>query len=132
LRKTSIYNKLEGIDKDWIGIQTLIKVERYVKTKKKTRKEIAFYISSLKEKKAKIYHDGIRKHWSIENSLHYVKDKTFKEDACKVTTDNGATNLSLIRNIIINLFRREGFNNMAQAIRLICNDVNKMWNIIIE
>ncbi len=59
-----------------------------------------------------------------------MKDKTFREDACKVTKNNGATNLSLVRNIVINLFRKNGFKNMAQAIRLICNDIDKMWNMI--
>lgn len=125
-----MYNNLEKIDEGWIGLKTIIKVERYVKSSKKISREIAYYISSLGDNMtAKKFNEGIRSHWSIENGLHYVKDKTFKEDDCKILSGNGAKNMSAIRNIIINVFRNNGFENMAQAIRIVGNDINKMWQL---
>jgi len=30
----------------------------------------------------------IRAHWAIENSLHWVMDMVFRDDECRVRTDN--------------------------------------------
>jgi hypothetical protein len=38
-------------------------------------------------------------------------------------------NLSVIRNIIINIFRKNGYKNIAQAIRLVANDINCLWGM---
>jgi len=131
-RIVSIYNNLENINKDWIGLQTIIKVERFVTTKKKKSKEIAYFISSLSENtSAEKFNKIIRSHWSIENSLHYVKDTTFKEDSSKIKIKNAPQNISIIRNIIINIFRNNNFSNLAQAIRLVSNDISKIWNLIL-
>lgn len=97
----------------------------------KKSQEIAYFISSLPvTTKASIFNQGIRSHWSIENSLHYVKDTTFKEDACKIRTNQAPENLSLLRNIAINTFRNNGFSNLAQAIRLVSNDISKIWQLL--
>ena len=52
--------------------------------------ETSFYLST-KQLFAKEYSTGIRGHWSIENSLHYVKDVTFKEDLSKTKNRNART-----------------------------------------
>jgi predicted transposase YbfD/YdcC len=93
--------------------------------------EVAYFISSLPASTpAADFSKGIRGHWSIENSLHYCKDVTFKEDASKVRTKQAPENISVIRNMAINLFRGAGYTNMAQAIRLVANDVPKLWEIV--
>jgi predicted transposase YbfD/YdcC len=83
--------------------------------------ETAFFVSSLDSKttSAKIFADGIRNHWSIENSLHYVKDVTFDEDKSKITSGNSAESMSVIRNIAINILRQNNHKNLKKAIRLL-------------
>ena len=131
-----VYNNLDKIDPKWTGLQSIIKVKRTGKftggkNKNKVFKETAYFISSLPSNtKAKIFNQGIRSHWSIENSLHYVKDKTFSEDNSRIRTKNAPANLSLIRNIAINIFRENNYQNIAQAIRLISNDIAKMFEMI--
>ena len=119
--------------KNWESIQSVIKIERIVnRGKKKLTKEISYFISSLSaDNSPSFFSEGIRSHWSIENGLHYVKDVTFKEDASKIRTGNSPENMSLFRNIAINIFRKNGFNNMSQAIRLVSNDIYKIWQLII-
>jgi len=53
---------------------------------------------------AKEYNIGIRNHWSVE-SMHYVKDVTFREDASLIRTGNAPTNFSIIRNITMNVLK---------------------------
>jgi predicted transposase YbfD/YdcC len=79
---------------------------------------------------AKTYHHGIRSHWAIENSLHYVKDVTFGEDASLIRTGNAPTNFSIIRNIAINLLRRLDLSTLKQAIRLIGGDIQTIGKLL--
>ena len=129
-RKVSISHDLSGISDEWIGLKTIIRVERTVIEKQINRNETAFYIGSFKTDACGL-NIGIRRHWAIENQLHYVKDVTFREDYSKIVADNSAENFSLIRNIVINLFRKSGMKSMIQAIRLISNDIKKL-KILIE
>ncbi len=45
----------------------------------------------------------IRSRWSIENSLHWTLDVTFREDQCRVRKNNGPQNINTLRQIGHNL-----------------------------
>jgi len=74
---------------------------------------------------AQEYNKGIRAHWSVE-AMHYVKDVTFGEDASLIRTKNAPTNFSIIRNITMNILRREKYINFPQAIRMIGGNIKKL------
>lgn len=48
---------------------------------------------------------AVRSHWTIENSLHWVLDVTFDEDAARNRADNGPENLAILRRLTLNLLR---------------------------
>jgi hypothetical protein len=48
----------------------------------------------------------IRAHWAIENSLHWVMDMVFRDDECRVRTDNAPANFATCRHIAYNLTRK--------------------------
>lgn len=133
-----VYGRFNEIDNEWVGLQSIIQIKRTSKftggkDKGKTRRETAYFISSLPSTtNAKNFNQGIRDHWSIENSLHYVKDKSFKEDCSRIRMKNAPENLSIIRNISINIFRKNNYSNIAQAIRLISNNIREMYRMILE
>jgi len=79
---------------------------------------------------AKTYNDGIRAHWSIEDSLHYVKDVAFAEDASLIRTGNAPTNFSIIRNIVINLLGRLNFVSFKQAIQMTGGDIQAIVGML--
>lgn len=122
LRHTCVSDCIENISAEWIGLKQLVSVHRIVKEKGKTREELAYFISS-RQSNAFFYSEGIRLHWEIENSLHYVKDVTFEEDASKIRTSNAPQNISTIKNIAINILRKNEYNNMAQAMRLVSHNI---------
>lgn len=129
LRHTMVSNKTDIISKDWKGLQQIIGVHRIVKEKTKTREETAYFISS-KNENAFLYEEGIRSHWEIENSLHWVKDVTLKEDASKIKMGNAPQNISTIKNISMNILRTNEYDNMAQAMRLVANDIPLIKSMI--
>jgi predicted transposase YbfD/YdcC len=128
-REVSVCAATNKFNKGWIGLKQVIKVQRRVKDKGKIRQEDAFYISSL-DVNAQVFCQGIKSHWSIENNLHWVKDVTFKEDASRIRTSNAPQNTSVFRNISINLFRANDYTNLAQAQRLVANDINRLCQLI--
>lgn len=121
----------EELKADWTGIASFVQVTRNFTSNSGSSNEVAYFISSLPtDTPAQEFAEGIRSHWSIENSLHYVKDVTMGEDASKTKTKNAPQNISVFKNITINLFRLAGYDNMAQAIRLMANDIPKLWEMI--
>jgi len=66
---------------EWLGLQTIVIVERTRHLWNKTTHEIQFYLSSLPSESPRIA-AAIRQHWGIENSLHWTLDVTFGEDDC--------------------------------------------------
>jgi len=131
-RRVFVYNDLYGIEtEEWIGIKEIVKVERVTYTNHRDLPSLdtSYYISST-HMSAKEYNKGIRSHWSIENSLHYVKDVTFHEDASRIRTGNAPTNFSIIRNIAINILRRMNFNSFPQAIRMVGGDIPRLFEAL--
>ncbi len=111
-RTVSVFHELVGISPAWIGIKSLIKVERVGTRAGKKYHEIVCYISSLIRTAAE-FADGIRQHWEIENRLHWVKDVVFKEDSSRIRTGDAPANFSIIRAIEIALIRRNGYDSIT-------------------
>jgi len=51
----------------------------------------------------------IRRHWTIENRSHYVRDRTFDEDRSPVRTGGAHQALATLRNVAISVLRRVGW-----------------------
>lgn len=69
-----------------------------------TTEELRYFIGS-KKASAKVYGNALRKHWGIENSLHWQLDVTMNEDNNRVSKRNGAENLALLRRLTISLLQ---------------------------
>lgn len=107
--------------KDWPGLRQVFKIEREVEeiSSGKKREETVYGVSSLCREKA----DAgrmlaiVRKHWQIENGLHYRKDWSLREDYCRLRIGEAAQAMAAINNLIIGLAMREGFKYLPDARR---------------
>lgn len=80
----------------------------YLRTEKgKTSLERRYFISRLNQDNHKSIALAIRKHWCIENQLHWVLDVSFNEDDSRIRKDNSPENLAIIRHIALNLLKQE-------------------------
>ena len=83
-----------------------IEAERYIKSTGQTQKETRLYITSCRGN-AKEASAAIRAHWGIENSLHWVLDVSFGEDASRKRVGHSAQNFSILLRIALNLIKNE-------------------------
>lgn len=58
-----------------------------------------------------------RGHWTIENSVHWIRDVTFGEDAQQVRTGNTPAVMAGLRDIVRGALRKAGWINTATARR---------------
>jgi predicted transposase YbfD/YdcC len=102
---TSDINWLQG-KQNWKGLKTICMVERQRQFADKTQSETSYYIGSI-ENDTKTFAHAVRKHWSIENSLHWVLDVTFREDESRIRKANAPENFALLRHIALNMIKNE-------------------------
>ena len=105
----------------WSGLRCIIRVISYRHQLKDgyiliSQPYIRYYISSLEET-VEEFARRIRDYWHVENKVHYVRDVTQREDASRIRVHPLPNILAIARNFALNLFRDQGFDNMAQAQR---------------
>ncbi len=66
-----------------------------------------FFITSLTDIDRFAY--AVRKHWSIENQLHWALDVIFEEDSSRARKDMSPLNLNVLRKTALALFKHAGF-----------------------
>lgn len=92
--------------RDWKGLQAFVKVESIREKGDRLSVENRYYISSLKPE-APLLAEAIRRHWSIENSLHWCLDVVFNEDQSRIRKGHAPENVALLRRMVLSLLKAE-------------------------
>jgi predicted transposase YbfD/YdcC len=106
---------------DWPGMAQVFQLERLVHDHltDEVRCEVVYGLTSLTAAEAgprRLLH-LVRLHWGIENGLHYRRDVTFKEDACRLRQPVAQRILATLNNLILGLLLGRGVTNVPQARR---------------
>lgn len=81
--------------------------------------EVVYLVTSLPTHQASptLLAAFARRHWLVENRLHWVRDVTFGEDLSQVRTGNAPQVMASLRNLAIAVLRLTGVTNIAAGIR---------------
>jgi predicted transposase YbfD/YdcC len=105
----------------WPGLAQGFELTRERTAQGKTTVEVVSGITSLPPARADARRllALVRDHWRIENSLHYVRDVTLGEDACRVRKGKAPQVLAGLRNAVVHLLASvEAPNRRAALERL--------------
>ncbi len=91
---------------NWTGLKSIAMVVCTRIIDGKESKDTRYYISSLVSNAERIL-QIVRKHWAIENELHWVLDVALNEDRSRVRKDQSPENLAVLRHIALNLIKQE-------------------------
>lgn len=104
---------------DWPGLTQVFRLTRKRTAAGKTTTEVIYGVTSLTRSRADAHGllGLVRRHWGIENRLHYVRDVTLGEDACRVRSGSAPQALAGLRNVATHLLSQIRPGNIAAATR---------------
>ena len=124
-RQVEVFEPPENLDPKWIGVGCVIKVERTGTRSHQPYQSISYYLCSLSSQSQRLA-DGIRGHWLIENSLHWVKDVIYEEDISPQKAGFAPRNLSLLKTWVLTFLRVHGFDSIKGAIGEMSHNIGYM------
>ena len=106
----------------WDWYCTSVYDPKTIKEKGEERRERSYGITSVPRKHAHAARilDLKRKHWLIENRLHYWRDVTLGEDASQVRTHGAPEVVAALNGGILALMDFIGVKNVAKQMRHFC------------
>lgn len=107
------------------GLKSIVMAKKTIRNHGKPDEvERRYYITSLTD--VNDIASSVRKHWGIENNLHWTLDVRFKEDGSTVRNKNGQLNLNLLRKLVINSFKSHNISNFRRHMHKLMWDDNEL------
>jgi predicted transposase YbfD/YdcC len=117
----------------WIGFDGAAQVaqlRRTVVKKGKKTVEVVYLITSDRSASPETLAAWVRRHWHIENKLHWVRDVTYQEDKSLVRTGNAPRVMASLRSLAISILRLDGHANIAAANRHHARDPQRTLKLL--
>ena len=113
---TVIYDP-QGLPPEWPGVAAVVLVGREREVKGATTSTAHYYVTSLRGTAAELGR-LIRRHWAVENELHWCLDVAFREDGNKTVAGHAGANLGLVRRVAASLLKQGPGKGSTKAKRL--------------
>ena len=84
-----------GAKASWTNLQSVGMVESRREIGDTVQIDTRYFLTSLPAQGVR-FAQAVRQHWGIENSLHWVLDVSFDEDACRIRKDKGAQTFAVL------------------------------------
>jgi predicted transposase YbfD/YdcC len=109
----------------WPGLATVVMVIRQSIDHATGRgtDEVRYFLSSLPARVRRLA-EAVRRHWGVENGLHWVLDVAFHEDRMRQRDRTGVENLALLNRLAVSLLRND--RTIKAGVR--CKRKTAGWN----
>lgn len=97
---------------DWKGLNAIGAVTATVYQNAEKTVFTRYFITSLTDIHEFAY--AVRKHWSIENQLHWCLDVIFREDAARARKDNSPLNMNVLRKTALSLVTQAQYGRISK------------------
>ena len=94
----------------WEGLQQVTMIQRDRQIGNKVTTEVHYYIMSKQLSAAEVL-DIARKHWEVENKLHWRFDVAFGEDKNQTTNNCAIENFSILNRLVLNIHTQDTETN---------------------
>lgn len=103
--------------KNWQGLKTIGMVKKTIVSQNNGKEEKSiesrYYIANI-DLNVELFKDAIRKHWSVENKLHWHLDVTFNMENNHTLDKNALMNLEIINKFCLGMLERvKPYYNMS-------------------
>lgn len=92
----------------WAGLRAIGMVCSKTERNGQFYEDTRYFITSKPDLSA--FANAVRKHWGIENSLHWCLDMTFHEDYSRIRKNHSAENMAVVRHIALNILKNYPVN----------------------
>jgi hypothetical protein len=107
--------------KEWCDVAQVFRLTRSVRKLKtgEEHHEVVYGLSSLSQQRTPAQHTNtfVRRHWAIENELHWRRDVTLGEDRCQSRTGKVPQMLATLNNVVLALMEMFAVSNVPAQMR---------------
>ncbi len=115
---------------EWAGLAAIARVETERHHQGKVSLEQRYYICSRNLAAAELL-QAARSHWRVE-SMHWMLDVGFNEDANRTRKDNAPENLAVVRQVTLNLLKQDKSTKLGIKNKRFkaCNNIDYLEGLI--
>ena len=111
----AIPESMKAMASEWASAKSIGQAINITTKGDKTSMETRYYISSRVPKFSE-FSNSVRKHWGVE-SMHWILDVVFREDASRIRTGHATENMSFTRRFVTSLLKQETSRSSMKAKR---------------
>jgi predicted transposase YbfD/YdcC len=116
-RYTTVIYDPQGLPPEWPDVAAVVLVGREREVKGTNASTAHYYVTSLRGTAEQLA-GLVRRHWAVENELHWCLDVAFREDDQKTAAGHAGANLGLVRRVAASLLKQNPDKGSIKAKRL--------------